>query len=566
MIYVLAAAALGLFLAIRTRDQSAPTAPAPAGYAHGSPPVSWRPSVALARLESRRLLLHPAFLFGVLVTPFILWLATGQEADVEWWQADTGIPLGMVPLGWFTIVAANLNALRSKRHGTEELLEAMPVPAIARTAAHSLTALATVPVTLIAVIGWALVVDVRMDALGTPRAAEIAAALFIVAGAVVVGVVVARWLPHPMFGVAAVFVVSIAEGLLGEPANSAAKFLAFLAPHTDAGDPIFDVRHAGWHLVYLAGLTVLVAVAALLRHGWRPPLKGALAGTLVLTGVAGYLQTRPADAGQAAAMIGYLVEAERHQVCEERGRVTYCAYERTRDEIAAWRGPVERTLAAVPPEVADRPLVVQQRFPTVTGNADCAPEDFLDTLPDDVASRLTYEAVFPETDVVHPGVEHFPCSDRSTHGVFLGVQVGSWAVGLPASPWHRDVRCRADGQARSVLALWLGARGTPHGADMLDALLRDPAARSGEHFDFPRETDVGAWDNPPMWGVEWHAQDMAAARRLLELPAGDVESAVATRWSELTDPRTPAGVLLDAVGVDAIPAPMGLRDGTPACP
>jgi hypothetical protein len=97
------------------------------------------------------------------------------------------------------------------------------------------------------------------------------------------------------------------------------------------------------------------------------------------------------------------------------------------------------------------------------------------------------------------------------------------------------VRCRADGQARAVAALWLGAAATPDGA----RLLRDVVADAG-----PASTlTFAGWDDPPMWGVRFKTADARAALNLLERPTADVTRALADRWPSIVDPHTPASAL-----------------------
>ena len=108
----------------------------PVGWA---PDTNWRVIVPLARTDLRLVLRHPAFVAGVIVTPLILFAAT--ESVSSWRYASTGIALGLVPLGWLTIVAANLVTLRPRRTGADELFAALPAPQPVRTSAMLSTAL-----------------------------------------------------------------------------------------------------------------------------------------------------------------------------------------------------------------------------------------------------------------------------------------------------------------------------------------------------------------------------------------------------------------------------------------
>src|SRR5262245_6701454 len=61
--------------------------------------ADWSTVRPLARAESRRVLRHPAFIVGVVLTPVMLLAATATET--HWWGASPSIALALVPLGWF---------------------------------------------------------------------------------------------------------------------------------------------------------------------------------------------------------------------------------------------------------------------------------------------------------------------------------------------------------------------------------------------------------------------------------------------------------------------------------
>src|SRR5688572_21617478 len=102
----------------------------PVGWGAGG---NWLVVRPLARADLRRVLRHPAFLVGVLLTPLMLLPAT--EYATTWREASGGIALALVPLGWLTIIATNLVALRARRTGADELLAALPAPQPVRTSA-----------------------------------------------------------------------------------------------------------------------------------------------------------------------------------------------------------------------------------------------------------------------------------------------------------------------------------------------------------------------------------------------------------------------------------------------
>jgi hypothetical protein len=521
----------------------------------------------LSRAENRRLVRHPAFLTGIALTPLMMWAATlaDDAASGEPWRTlSPAVALALVPLGWLTIVAANLMVLRPARTGSAELLATLPAPQPVRTAG-ALTTMATASIAaLLLAAGWVAVLSTRDDLVGTPQWGEIAAGVLVVAGAVTVGVAVGRWLPFAAFGIVAAIAVSVIQARFLDDTtwpwdhrhSHPVRFLGFLANATAVGDAALEIRPTWWHLVYLAGLIALMCAVALCRDGFRRPLGAALVAVLCAA-VAGWAQTRPPSAAQVAGMVGYITQPTEHKICEQRGDVRYCAYPPSRHLIDEWEARLHGVLALVPPAVAGRPVEVIQRIPTTIGNSGCAPQPFLAGLPAQVADRLTPQSMWPDDGHVHPdlGNGSFPCNDRATNQLFTAVQAGAWTVGLPPAPHLDDQRCTADGQARAVLALWLAAVATPDGAELLRDLASEGAAPTGV-------LTFEEWDNPPMWGVIYTASDATLATAMLGQPAPDVATNLHDDWKRWIDPATSSADLAAHLG---LPAPSSSR-GSGTCP
>jgi hypothetical protein len=260
-----------------------------------------------------------------------------------------------------------------------------------------------------------------------------------------------------------------------------------------------------------------------------------LATTIVVVSVAGWVQTRPPSEVQVAAMVSFLTDPSAHQVCTTDGSVEYCVYRTETERMNEWDEPVNAVLALLPPEVAARPLAVHDRVPTIAGDSTCEPQSYGDALPVEVARRLSPEAVWPEDAALHPGTNRLPCAGARVDGFFLAVQTSLWAVDLPPSPHHNDVRCRVDGQARGVLALWLAGRATPNGARILREVIAE--GTWGSDLGFP------GWNDPPMWGVRFTVGDAHEAVRLLEEGGPDLSARIARDWDTLIDRHTPSSAL-----------------------
>lgn len=562
-IVLVVAVGLALFLVRRFRAPVA--APAEVGAVGWAPGARWAVARPLARVEAGRLLRHPAFVVGVVLTPLMLAAATGSESS--WWRIGPSVALALVPLGWATIIAANLLALQPRRTGADELFAAAPAPQPVRSVGLMLSGLAASAVAGALALAWLIYMATGSRTYtGSLRPAEVVPGLLIVAGSVTVGVGVARWIPHVAFGIAAAFATAIIQARFFELSAwpwyrteaDPLRFLAFLADNTSVGVPALEIRPAGWHVAYLVGLVLLMACAALARDGVPRRLGVVLGAVFALTAVTGWFQVRPPTDGQLARMATYLTDPESHQTCTTEGQVRYCAFAENLGRVSDWTARVEAVRALLP-AAAERPLVVADRVPTVVGNSNCSPQPFFEGLHPRLAGKVTAADVWPDDGAVHPGTDNFPCGGRPTHELFTAVQVGSWAVGLPPSPHHLDVRCAASGQARAAVALWLGAVVTPGGEATLRGLI-------GERTVTPGHMTFADWDSPPMLGVTFAISDAELARRLLALPSETVAGALAGAWDAVVAPGTTTADLARLTGLTTLPAVPDPPATGPVCP
>ena len=247
------------------------------------------PTWALARVEGRRLVKHPAVLAAAAFGLVFLAIVVLAESEVpSGFEAFRFLPL-FLAVG--TFIAANLGALRNRRHGTVELYDAEPLSARRRTAAHLLSVLWIVAVA----VGWAGVILVSLvvsDGLvvgftdgvrhRVPTVIELALGPIVVGLFGVVGIMVARWIPSvvvPLLAVVAAFpylVVeawTVAEGPSGWyiPLWSAARHGRWIDVGGGNGYSTvvdFAIVALAWHLLYLIGLIAIASVLALARQGW----------------------------------------------------------------------------------------------------------------------------------------------------------------------------------------------------------------------------------------------------------------------------------------------------------
>lgn len=254
-----------------------------------------RSVLALTRVESRRLITHPA----ILVAPGLIVLESARGPGTFQFLFLVGI--GYFAIGIGTFVAANLCASRSRRNKTEELYSSLPLRAADRTEAHLLSVAA--PLTAAMLIGgvlaavtrpWAgasarLDVEPRLIMHGLP---DFAQGPLLVAFLGVAGVVLARWFITPVaipVVFAGIFAISSVTGLSPGPTH----WLNPVAAYSSSGLEPASVMP--WHLVYLSGLILLFGLVAVARRPWPPGVHVYGAVAFALTAVGGVMQVLAAS-------------------------------------------------------------------------------------------------------------------------------------------------------------------------------------------------------------------------------------------------------------------------------
>lgn len=262
----------------------------------------------LAWIEGIRLVRHPIFLAGAALS-VVFALTYAPQADVGGRYFVLMGPAAL-PLALAALVVSNLAALRSRRGDTGELYRSLAAPAHVRTVAHLLAAgcgalacAALVGAGFAAYGAWEGLVVTPLGDRAVPSLFELAQGPVAVLALGALGVALARWLPFlPVAGVAAVALLVVEIPFALWNLQSGYVWLAPLVNTARVGAdsswpcapdqawPCFLDRFAtdsaAWHLVYLAGLALALAAAALLKHGLhrRTLLVGAAAGVLVVAG------------------------------------------------------------------------------------------------------------------------------------------------------------------------------------------------------------------------------------------------------------------------------------------
>jgi hypothetical protein len=561
----------------------APPAPTRVAVDRGATSV-W----SLARVEGRRLVRHPIVLGGAA-------LSLAAFIVPMWWQApvlhreDVLTGLTLLPLAGATLLATNLAALRSRRHGTEDLYDSMATPPSRRTVGHLLS------VGWAAALGAAIVaVDILSllpsDPAGSPRILELLVGPALVALAGCTGILVARWWPTVVAGpislvalisLALLFVQSLPSSF---DASIPDRFLLPWAPLSLEWGvaPELVVRPAGWHLVYLAGLILVVASATLVRHGLRPRPAALAVASVVLTVMAAGAQLGVPTQAQARALVPLVEDPDAIRVCEVRMGVRYCAYPAYEPWIERWASALSPVIRTTPPGSRPHGLAVEQVLPYYGGD-----------LPRDAALR--FEESFPKAspEVIRVGIRWGGFGNEDEYRLGLALVVAGWSVGLPRTseevvltkedveairkaypeddglvPGAQWGSCQLLGQARAVVALWLAARATPGQADVLTELLGQPPygyevveGQEGgpslytdgpvlyELNNLPLETYLSS---PPY--IQWGIAEAFHAVQLLDRPHSEVEALLHRHWGTLTDPSTPTSELVRLMNLGPMPS------------
>jgi hypothetical protein len=514
---------------------AAPHAVAPSG----------RVALALAGPESRELALSPAFGAGIafcLVVVVMFGLvfpddSGGELADVAELAAIFAHPLvGMV------LLAAHRARSRSVRDGTEELLEACPTSQSTRTVGHLATA--WLPAALALALGAGMVllvrsqVDVSWGGFGARQWVAILGAAVLAIGGTALGVGLGRaapWTIVPIAVLIAIAVLTIELATAGgndqrEPLRQLSTFLGdsdvdlrFTAPHY--------VAHLGW----LAALTAIVVLLAVLRDRRSPSLLAGVAVASVAAVGFGVAAVQPIDDADAQRIAAVLDDLPAHQSCVDAGGIDVCTFAGDEDLARAVAGEVAPVLAAAPAGAADG---FSFRSGATTDRFALDPEVY---------------ALLDPPDPTELPVE------LSGHGDALqGARL--WAA-LAATGvldgWTRGTTRGVAHQARGVASLWLATRGAGQSATR-ELTSYDPAADGDVWRPWPDPCYAGP--TPVVWAVS----DVMVARQLLAVDAERVEELLARRWDWVTDPTTSTNDLAIALGLEPV-TPSGALTRTASC-
>jgi hypothetical protein len=520
---------------------------------------SRRSMLALAAVESGRLLRHPAVLVATALAVWLLW-RWGKGAAPVLHYADIAGQLPLALLAGAALLAANLAVLRPHRDGAVDLYGATRLSLARRTLAHLLSVLPLVAlggVLVAADLAWLAGMPGRV---GAPHLAEAATGPALIALGGCLGVLLGRvWRSVAVAPLALVVLavgsLTLTELHVGGHGQRSWVWLGALLRAVTIDPPPAELlgRPATWHLVYLLGITIVLGALAVWRsqaqaRGRRRAQVAAalvLAAGLAATTGAAVAQTRPTSPALAARWLAVVRNPAAELACQRRGPAVYCVFPGFEPQIDLWEPIVRAVVAAVPPAAAAR------------------------ALPVTVAHRVGLHRLIDEE-------------------VNLGVQEGQGPSGPMVAPvgtaWGRDgplfelaharlaasvaarlvAPTRGDGEepqwspcnAQAVVALWLGGQASPQAAEGISQAVTDPYS---EIFVFSHDPVL----DDPQWGVR--AGRFALA--LLDRPRDQVAQALWRNWDLVTSPETTIERLGEVLGVQPPPPGSTNRSGSggPGC-
>ena len=486
---------------------------------------------SLARMWSRELVRSVAFATGaaLLIVAYVAFaLMFGQETD-SWSETFQAAPWFALPLVGMTIVAVHRAVTPARRDDLSELIETCPLPEGVRTVGH--LGAVMVPVVVFAVFVVAYVGTKELRGFGPVGPIgqgwlDLLSAFVLIAGGVALGVALGRWVPFqvaPVLALLAVGVVSIGLATHGDPGWNPLAELSTAPPVEEIGE-LLAPRPNVWHLVWLLGLTGLVAVAAFAwsrRDRWVGAMALGSVVVVVAGGVGATSGLSPADADHVVELI---VAPEDHQTCRtaDSGVLDVCVYDGYEETVPVLL-TAEHVAAAVP---GARRVVIRQGLLST----------LVDQLPPEVRDRLPSGRTRPANEIVI-GLD--PPSDDRTARFALAFS----AAGLPIDEPADGVPLIVVGQARSVVALWLAAAGLDDD-DALDLLQPDAEAGDDPLKRSAVWAGVACWIPPAVTSIE----ELELARRLVIGDDARVTEVLAERWGHWTDPATSTVELVAALG------------------
>jgi hypothetical protein len=533
---------------------------------------------ALARVEVRKLLLHPASIIGALIGLPLAVTATWHHTPVlDGYDALTHEAL--IPFACGVLIAAHLGAMRARRNRTTELYETVASSEATVTSGHLIAVVGAAGFAALLVIAQ-LIFFVSIGGVRTPRPEVLLLGPALVAFSGAFGVALGRWAPRLFAApVALAGIVAACAALLSNSLEHHRDWLSLWVPsETWSGTPAeFSLRPYGWHLVYLIGLAGIVAAIALTKHrSARPVALPALVVLVVGTAFAGRQETARVPRADKIAIANSVITELEHHTCETRGGVEYCALTGYEPWVDRWQDPIDGVLGAVPDAARTGQLRVWQ-FPSETFIAD--------EYANPVIARMVYRArrdgSLARSEDIKPSLSWGRNWGRDTNELALAILTATRATGIdfdfPLTPatlkgvphprefarsWRgQQPSCSSLNQGRAIVALWLAAQSTEGSRRAFQA------AAASSPFTGRFVATSNMFVTPQQWTLEqytyellgqpevtWGTREATYVSQLLERDDDDVRAAIAADWDRLVDPSTSSDQAAGILGLKVLPS------------
>ncbi|MEW1829122.1 ABC transporter permease [Streptomyces sp. NPDC088196] len=492
----------------------------PAGTSTAPARQSWQAIFALARFESRKLLLRVPVLF--MLAAYVAWIVWTSKGAWNGYPAlqdvDRDTQMGPLLVGFAVLLCVNQAVLRSQRHDTERLFGVLVLEPWRRTAAHALSIL---PVTGLVVLGVAAQFGwqaVKSTAVGTGSVGELLVGPLCVLLCGAIGLLMARLVPKP-FAIPVAAVLLLVFSVLAPVSFGGGGGTAWLTPIVGEGStktiPSELIgRPAVAHSLYLTGLALALTLLAVLISKGRTKtattvLAGALAGAIALGMVGGVGQAAGVSSEMTAARTVATLNPQKVQSCVHHGRSTYCAFPEWAPRTATWADVTDHVQSLAGGTAQTRKLLVQQRVEARYGmEADGAIDP--STTPNQVTVRTMWGG---------PRTPEFSAAVASV--LVLGNEKAGGDV--------------CDGRMVTIMWLALGWMSDPV-SELRAVRLDDSVTGSASVLS-------------PTNGMTMTAGQTSVVRELLAAGPTTVTPKVKAHWAELTSPKVTTAKVAQLLGV-----------------
>ncbi|CCK29159.1 ABC transporter transmembrane protein [Streptomyces davaonensis JCM 4913] len=482
------------------------------------PRDSWAAVFALARFESRRLLLSiPVLAAFAVYIAWIVWNARDSFGGFPALQdADRATQSTPLLVGLAVLLSVNLAVLRSRRRDTERHFGVLVVSTWRRSLAHVLSVVPAALLTAVCVaaqFGWEAL---RPGAVGHGSPGELLVGPLTVLLFGALGVLLARLLKSAFVGPLLVvfFLFFLVLGVAPGDPESGTRWLTPVVGESSYDTLPSDLlgRPAAWHALYLLGLGLTAGVLAVLAGGGLRirTLYAALGGAMALTLTGAVAQSGGEPASLTAAREKATVDPE--QDCVQRGRSTYCAFPEWEPRVGTWAQVVDEVSELAGGSAHDQPLLVRQRIEARYG---LSSDGFVE--PSGTAHEVTVG-----TKWGGPRVPEF----------------SSAVAAVLVTGTERAAGELCDGRVVTVMWLSLGWQDEP--MDELRKVRLDDSITGSAIVLSPTEP------------LSMSAGQTDVVRELLTRPKDEVAAQVKQHWTELTAPGVTTAKAAELLGVKDI--------------